>query len=91
VENLAGVVWVLVPVAAIVMWGIRGIATARGGGGDTRELREEVRALKAEVDRLREGRIDEALEGRLLELEERVDFAERLLARHEPRTPPSGS
>jgi hypothetical protein len=42
------------------------------------------------VERLREGGTDAALEGRLLELEERVDFAERLLARHEPRIPPSG-
>jgi len=84
-------IWVLVPVAAIVMWGLKGIAQARAGGGDPRGLREEVRALRAEVERLREGGSDAALEGRLLELEERVDFAERLLARHEPRTPPSGA
>jgi hypothetical protein len=84
-------VWVLVPLIAIVMWGLRGIAHARAGGGDQRGLREEVRALRAEVERLREGGSDSALEGRLMELEERVDFAERLLARHEPRTPPAGS
>jgi hypothetical protein len=83
-------VWVLVPLIAIIMWGLRGIAHARAGGSDARGLREEVRALRAEVERLREGGTDAALEGRLLELEERVDFAERLLARHEPRIPPSG-
>jgi hypothetical protein len=84
-------VWVLVPLIAIVMWGLQGIARARGGGAEARGLREEVRALRAEVERLREGGSDGALEGRLLELEERVDFAERLLARNEPRTPPSGA
>jgi hypothetical protein len=86
-------VWVLVPMTAIIMWGLRGIAVARhsGRGADDSKLKEEVRELRAEVERLREGRTDEALEGRLLELEERVDFAERLLARNEPRTPPSGN
>jgi hypothetical protein len=84
-------VWVLVPLIAIIMWGLQGIARARAGGADARSLREEVRALRAEVERLREGGPDGALEGRLLELEERVDFAERLLARNEPRPPPSGA
>jgi hypothetical protein len=89
--SVAEWIWVLVPVTAIVMWGLRGIAVARAGaGGDTRGLREEVQALRAEMDQLREGRPAEALEARLLELEERVDFAERLLARHEPRKPPEG-
>jgi hypothetical protein len=86
----AGTVWVLIPLAAIIMWGLRGMVGARGRG-DSRGLQEEVRALRSEVERLKEGGADAALEGRLLELEERVDFAERLLARHEPRTPPPGS
>ncbi|HET7040097.1 MAG TPA: hypothetical protein VFH97_09420 [Gemmatimonadales bacterium] len=79
--------WMLVPLAAILMWGLQGIARARAGG-DTRGLREEVRALRGEVERLRDGTgTDGALEQRVAELEERVDFAERLLARQEPRRP----
>jgi hypothetical protein len=90
--QMAEWIWVLVPVAAIVMWGLKGIAQARAGGTDTRGLREEVRALRADLDRLREGGSGgEGLEARLLELEERVDFAERLLARHEPRPPQVGN
>jgi hypothetical protein len=91
-DDMEDAVWVLVPVTAIIMWGVRGIAVARQAnrGADDARLKEEVRELRAEVERLREGHPEEALEGRLLELEERVDFAERLLARNEPRTPPSG-
>jgi hypothetical protein len=40
------------------------------------------------VDRLREGGSHEALEQRVSELEERVDFTERLLARQEQRNLP---
>ena len=83
-------VWVLVPVLAIVMWGLQGIARARHGrGGDVRALRDEVQALRADVERLGGGDANAGMEGRLLELEERVDFAERLLARQEPRLPAS--
>ena len=50
------------------------------GGADARALAEEVRRLRDEVARLQaEG--DHGLAERLLEIEERVDFTERLLAR----------
>jgi hypothetical protein len=46
---------------------------------------EELRELQREVDELR------ALPGRLAELEERLDFAERLLARERERVLKPGS
>ena len=52
-----------------------------GGGADLERLREEVRLLQAEVAHLRSGAVDEAVHERLVDLEERVDFAERLLPR----------
>lgn len=81
-------VWVLIPIFAILMWGLARIVAA-GKSGGAGELRDEVRALREEVDRLRAAAgADQGVEGRLLELEERVDFAERLLARgREPQGP----
>ncbi|MDH4349619.1 MAG: hypothetical protein OEW56_00535 [Gemmatimonadota bacterium] len=52
-----------------------------GGGADLARLQEEVRLLQAEVAHLRSGAVDEAVHERLVDLEERVDFAERLLPR----------
>lgn len=65
---LIGAVYILGPIA-------RGIARRLEGRGGDAALHEELQALRdrvGEVDQLRE---------RMLELEERVDFAERLLAR----------
>lgn len=51
----------------------------RSRGGDASGLAEEVAQLREEVEALRE------VNGRVLELEERVDFTERLLSqRREP-------
>jgi hypothetical protein len=71
----AGEVWVLIPLAAILMWGARGIVTAIAGGRHA--TRPQVPPgsddeVKAELDALRQ---------RVTELEERQDFAERVLAR----------
>lgn len=68
-------IWVLIPVAAIVMWGARGIAQAiavaraHEAQGLARPADDEVRA---ELDHLRQ---------RVAELEERQDFTERMLTR----------
>ena len=69
----ASTVWVLIPLAAIVMWGAKGIAQAIAAG----RAREAQRALpdqglRAEVEELRQ---------RVLELEERQDFTDRVLTR----------
>jgi cell division protein FtsB len=56
-----------------------------GNGGEAMErLRDEVHVLRAEVEHLRTGAMDEATRERLSELEERVDFAERLVTRGLP-------
>jgi hypothetical protein len=51
------------------------------GGPEVERLREDVRVLRAEVESLRASPVDDAVQERLLELEERVDFAERLVTR----------
>jgi hypothetical protein len=82
-----GEVWVLIPVVAIVMWGLQGVARAlrglpeprshhRSRGHRAQAAPDEVagpdEAVRAELDDMRR---------RLTELEERQDFAERLLTR----------
>ncbi|HEX9690954.1 MAG TPA: hypothetical protein VGA22_02525 [Gemmatimonadales bacterium] len=52
-------------------------ARATGGHGDVDALRAEVESLQLSVEAA------EMLEGRVAELEERLDFAERLLAQHD--------
>jgi len=56
------------------------------GAGDVKQLREDVEALRAELERMREAQGRDGSHERLLDLEERLDFAERLLAgsRNEP-------
>lgn len=71
---------VAIPYAAYAA--VAAIRATWGGGespGDTEavdDLRRTVGALQARVEQL------ESTEGRVLELEERLDFAERLLAGH---------
>jgi hypothetical protein len=57
-----------------------------GDGGDVSRLREDVDALRAEVAHLRESQAGGLSHERLIDLEERLDFAERLIAsqRNEP-------
>lgn len=69
----ASVVWVLIPLAAIVMWGAKGIAQAMAAGRARHAppaLPDE--GLRGEVEDLRQ---------RVLELEERQDFTDRVLTR----------
>jgi len=67
--------------AAVVILGplARALARRLEGGGATRELQAEVDELRGRVSQLEDGH------GRLGELEERLEFTERMLARpHEP-------
>ena len=86
-------VWVFVPVAgmataAFFMFGVYKLVTRWLDAKARRETAlpaEDVRELQREVEELR------ALPGRLAELEERLDFAERLLARERERVLKPGS
>ena len=78
-----GVVFILIPVllaATIILWPImRAFARRLEGKGSGDQ------ALRAEVDQLHARLSDvDALHARVLELEERVDFTERLLAQAQP-------
>lgn len=77
--------WVLIPIVAIIMWGIQGVARALRGvpeprahrrGGRDLSAGEPARALdesvRTELEQLRQ---------RVAELEERQDFTERMLTR----------
>jgi hypothetical protein len=70
-------IWVLIPVAAIVMWGARGIASTIASGRHPHVLTPPVdEAMRDEVEQLRQ---------RVTELEERQDFTERVLTRGSAR------
>ena len=79
--------WAFVPIAgmatsAFFMFGVYKLVSRWLDAKARRETAvpsEELRALEREVDALR------TLPGRLAELEERLDFAERLLARERER------
>ena len=68
----------LIPVAAIVAWGAVKIAKikaqSRAGGADP-DAAGRLQALEQEVGALRQD---------LVEAQERLDFAERVLAQHSP-------
>lgn len=66
-------VWVLIPLAAIIMWGAQGIARAMFVGR-ARHAPPAVPddAMRAELEDLRQ---------RVMELEERQDFTDRMLTR----------
>jgi hypothetical protein len=77
---------VVVIVGALLLWPlVRAWARRleRGGGGADQEARGEIEALRARVAEL------EVVEQRVLELEERMDFSERLLTQRtgEPLRP----
>jgi len=72
-------------VAAIVLWPLVRALARRIEGGGGRARQEELEALRDRVTALEEGH------GRLAELEERIDFAERMMARQDAaRLPGSG-
>ena len=79
-EAVVGIVLLVSVTATIVLWPImRAIARrleVRTRHDADSALREEVTQLHAQLAEV------EAMQGRLAELEERVDFAERLLAQH---------
>jgi len=65
--------WTIIPVVAIVMWGVQGIARAVFAHRAVRPVPAAPdEAIRAEL---------EALRARVAEIEERQDFAERMLAR----------
>lgn len=65
--------WTIIPVAAIVMWGVQGIARAVFAHRAAPPLPAAPdEALRAELEQLRQ---------RVAEIEERQDFTERVLAR----------
>jgi hypothetical protein len=65
--------WALIPIVAIIMWGAQGIARAVFGGR-ARHARPALpdATLQAELEDLRH---------RVMELEERQDFTDRMLTR----------
>lgn len=70
--------WAIIPVVAIVMWGLVQIFRLRSrtlGRGRTAALPPDDAGLRPEVDDLRR---------RVMELEERQDFTERMLTRGGP-------
>jgi hypothetical protein len=77
----AGSIGVLVPVAAILVFGavkiakIKAQALALGGGALDPDAAARLEALESELGTLRQ---------ELGEVHERLDFAERLLAQHAP-------
>ena len=70
---------VFIPIARAVARRIGGEVTDRDVALDVRALREEVEQLRAELDGMR-GRIDQ-----VDEMQERLDFAERLLTQARTR------
>jgi hypothetical protein len=61
--------------AILLLWPlIRAFARRLEGRGASQELQAEVEGLRSRVQQLEEG------QGRLAELEERLDFAERVMA-----------
>jgi hypothetical protein len=69
------IVLALLGTAVVLVWPlIRALSRRLEGGPSAAGLREEVENLRARVDGLEQG------QARVGELEERVDFAERLLA-----------
>src|SRR5690606_9746089 len=81
-------IWALAVVLVVVM--VRspiGKAFAQRLGGTDADS-----SVLAEIDDLRERMAElESQQGRMLELEERVDFTERILARTEPSRVPGGA
>ena len=62
--------------ASLILWPLARALGRRleGGGGASGAVQAELEGLRSRVDQLEQG------QGRLAELEERLDFAERLLA-----------
>jgi hypothetical protein len=81
-----------IPVVAIVFRGLERIARARALGQGGEDVRAHLAALEDEMGALREETV--VLRQELADAQERIDFAERLLAQREPpaqlRDPESG-
>ncbi|MGE0351924.1 MAG: hypothetical protein AB7Q69_01695 [Gemmatimonadales bacterium] len=91
-ENTVGV---FTFIAAIILAGILGdtivkVAKARSGGADAGKLRGEVDELSRDVEELTAGLADAQAtiagqDAQIVELQERMDFTERMLARTRER------
>jgi hypothetical protein len=75
-------------VSAIVLvsvWAVKQIGPGAFGGRAVRELHEEVELLRGEVDRLRDSVEHASRPPELDDIQNRLDFAERLLAQVKAR------
>ena len=80
---LAGMVTTVVLLFPLVKAGVRYLerrSASHPNGHELAGLQEEVRLLQERLDSV------DMMEARVAELEERVDFAERMLARHREAT-----
>ena len=68
------IVLAILGTAILIMWPLVRAFARRLEGGISKEVQAEVESLRSRVHQLEEG------QGRVGELEERLDFAERLLA-----------
>jgi Tfp pilus assembly protein PilO len=69
------IVLAVLATAVVIVWPlIRALSRRLEGGGNAPELEAELDALRTRVDQL------EQAQGRVAELEERLDFTERMLA-----------
>jgi hypothetical protein len=82
---------ILIPILAVLAIGgsllfllVRGIARRLEGGANIKELRAEVEAMRQRLAEIEDGG------GRITDLEERLDFSERILAQVQRERIPGG-
>lgn len=75
---------VLATVGGLLFLLVRGVARRLEGGANIRELRAEVEAMRQRLAEIEDGG------GRIADLEERLDFSERILAQVQRERIPGG-